>query len=159
MEDICYCRKGHLIDEKIDEVTGDFVRRYSCGHSIRQITCKETLPISDEISKIRMESKNRIGKKPVKELEENVSHNDWDNPTQKIWKNMYKFRTANSTNVLQIVIYDKDVASGKPKHIHCKNCDNQWSVESKEIMDQLFDVNLKGKTKVICKKCGSNFEN
>ena len=79
-----------------------------------------------------------------------TDYKDKDDPSRLVTRITIKYRENTDTYVFQIVKYH----DGELKHIHCKNCENEWSNKSKTGLSTQFFFNEEDSI-VKCLVCGT----
>ncbi|MDO8874216.1 MAG: hypothetical protein Q7V05_16040 [Methanoregula sp.] len=154
------CEIGEQISGIInDGPNGEYqeIYYYSCGHKARNCVLPTLMPIgTPQIPSYTLESEEKVGRKnnPKYKIENKVKYNDLDNPNRPCHYIWYWDRKCGSTNVFQIIQYP----SGEIKHVDCKTCDTNWDYRQKFGYNDLFILNLEGKTNIECLYCHAKFE-
>ncbi|MDI6603165.1 MAG: hypothetical protein QME57_03575 [Patescibacteria group bacterium] len=148
---------------KIDEEqpTGERIINtyYSCGHSSTQ---KQHIQILNETVELdaslgtKLKSALKVHGKPAQVVKENLKGDDIDNPSEKVFKTYYTLLDpiTRKEMTIQTVIYE----SGKLKHVHCKVCGNEWKINTSPDLKQKFICDLPQKRRIVCLRCGLNFD-
>ena len=122
--------------ENNQETNDQILKCPSCGNRLISMTLQESVETSDEINKTHERSHEKIREKPKFERENKIGKNDQDNPKRNVRKEYIKTRDQESTKVLQIIYYEDNL---ELKHIHCKNCNNEWNYQNGEKISGKFE--------------------